>query len=206
MSELEQWIFAAGLAWASGIRLYAVLFIVGLLGHTGWITLPPGLAVLSDPLVLWAAGIMFLAEFLADKLPGFDSVWDAVHTFIRVPAGALLAAGAIGDGAPAVAAAVIGGVIAGGSHFTKAGSRALINTSPEPFSNWTASFTEDAAVLGALWLLFSHPLVFAVLLIAFMLLAVWLIPRLWRAIKRLMRRLRELARGPAGGAQRGSAG
>jgi hypothetical protein len=130
-------------------------------------------------------------EFLADKVPAIDSLWDAVHTFIRIPAGALLAAGATGDSLTAltVAAGLLGGTITAGTHFTKAGGRAVINTSPEPVSNWGASFTEDALVLSGIWLAFTHPLVFLVLLLLFLLMLVWLIPRVWRGIRAVADRI-----------------
>jgi hypothetical protein len=136
---------AAALGWASGVRLYAVLFAVGAAGYAGWFEIPEHLRVLSHPLVLCASGFMVAAEFFADKIPGFDSVWDLVHTFIRIPAGAALAASVFGDSPPAwmLASAILGGTLAAGSHFTKAGARMVINTSPEPMSNWAASFGED---------------------------------------------------------------
>jgi len=182
---------AAAVGWASGIRLYAVLFIVGGLGYLGVIELPHGLALLEHPWVLAASGFMFSVEFFADKIPGVDSVWDFVHTFIRIPAGAALAASVFGDSnaAATLAAAIVGGSLAAGSHFAKAGSRAVINTSPEPFSNWAASFGEDLAVGTVLWLAFAHPiaaLVVLVLLVAFM---IWLIPKVWRFIRKLFGRL-----------------
>ena len=136
----------SGLAWASGLRLYAVMFCAGLLARFGYVTLPGELSVLTHPMVVGASGLLFFVEFFADKIPGLDSLWDAVHTFIRIPAGAVMAAASLGTGAdPAwlVAAGLMGGTLAGTSHFAKAGSRALINTSPEPFSNWAASFGED---------------------------------------------------------------
>src|SRR3982750_3848120 len=139
---------AAALGIASGLRLYAVLFIVGGAGYLGFVDLPAGLSVLAHPLVLAASGFMCFVEFFADKIPGVDSVWDLVQTFIRVPAGAALAASVFRDSPVAwmVAAAIAGGTLAAGSHLAKTGSRALINTSPEPFSNWTASFGEELAV------------------------------------------------------------
>src|SRR5690606_13897260 len=134
-----------GVSWASGINLYAVLLVLGWGGSTGHIDLPAELSVLEDPLVIAAAGIMYFVEFFADKIPGIDSVWDAIHTFIRIPAGAMLAAGAVGDVTPAleIAAGILGGGIAATSHATKASTRLLINTSPEPVSNWSASLSED---------------------------------------------------------------
>jgi hypothetical protein len=190
---------AAGLGWASGVRLYAVVFFLGLLQFFGIYTLPANLQTLGNGWVMGAAGFMFLVEFLADKIPGFDSVWDAAHTFIRVPAGALLAAAAVAGGDPgmSVAAAILGGTIAAGSHVTKASTRALINTSPEPFSNWTASFSEDALSIGAVWTALFYPLVFLGFLIVFFLLTIWLMPKLWRGLKRVRASIRELLGRPA---------
>ena len=181
---LQSVALASLLAWASGIRLYLVVFAVGLAGAMGYVDLPPGLAILQHPWVIAAAGFMVVMEFFADKVPWIDSTWDAIHTFIRIPAGALLAAGATGDtlSALTVAAGLLGGTITAGTHFTKAGGRAILNTSPEPFSNWTASFTEDALVLGAIWFAFAHPLVFLALLAVFVLVMIWLLPKLWRWI------------------------
>jgi len=191
MDILQQLALAGGLAWASGIRLYAAIFIVGVLGRFGYVHLPDHLLLLQHTAVLAAAGVMLSAEFLADKIPGFDSVWDAVHTFIRIPAGALLAWGVMGDATPPMqlAAALLGGAITSGTHLAKSGARAAINTSPEPFSNWTASFGEDGLLLGGLWLVFQHPLVFLVLLGAFLAFVVWLVPKLLRFLRRVWQRL-----------------
>lgn len=180
----------AGMAWASGIRLYAVLFIAGLMGKLGYIALPDGLQLLTHPLVMGAAGLMFAVEFFADKIPALDSVWDAVHTFIRIPAGALLAAMSLGGHDPAwmLAAAILGGSLAAGTHFTKAGGRAVINTSPEPFSNVATSLGEDALVAGGLLTAFLHPVVFLVLLALFVLGMAWALPKLWRFIGRVLGR------------------
>lgn len=174
-----------GAAWASGINLYAAILMLGLLGVSGNIVLPENLHVLQNPLVIGAAGIMYLAEFFADKTPGVDTGWDTIHTFVRIPAGALLAAGAVGDVNPAVAVAagILGGGIAAGSHAFKAGSRVLINTSPEPFTNWTASFLEDAAVIAGLWAALHHPVYFIVFFVLFIAMLVWILPKLWRGIK-----------------------
>ena len=182
---------AASLGWASGLRLYAVLFIVGGLGYLDWIDLPTGLDVLSHPFVLAASGFMCFVEFFADKIPAVDSLWDAVHTVIRIPAGAALAASVFGDSSSAtmLAAAILGGTLAAGSHFVKAGSRAVINTSPEPFSNWTASFGEEIAVGSVLWLAFTYPLVALVVVAVLTALAIWLIPKLWRALRRIIERV-----------------
>ncbi len=194
LAQFDTWqliALAAALGWASGLRLYAVLFIVGAIGHLGWVELPAGLAVLSHPYVLWASGVMCAVEFLADKVPGIDSAWDLVQTFIRIPAGAALAASVFGDASTAtmLAAAILGGTLAAGSHATKAGSRALINTSPEPFSNWAASFGEELAVGTVLWLAFAYPLAALIVLALLVALMVWLIPKLWRTVRTIVRRI-----------------
>jgi hypothetical protein len=192
MDLIHQVAIGAGLAWASGIRLYAVVFLAGLLGYFNVIHLPSGLQVLMHPVVLITSGAMFLLEFFADKIPGFDSVWDAIHTFIRIPAGALLAAATFSDVDPAwmLAAGIIGGTITTGTHLTKAGTRAAINTSPEPFSNWVASFGEEITVLGGIWAMFAHPVAFLIILAAFLVFAAWLIPKVWRALRAVVQRLR----------------
>ena len=189
---LEPVALAAGLAWASGVRLYAVLFFAGMLANLGYVELPEHLRILSHPAVLAASGFMFAVEFFADKIPGFDSLWDAVHTFIRIPAGALLAALALADQSPALilAAAILGGTLTSLTHLTKAGSRALINTSPEPFSNWSASFGEDALVFSGLWAALKYPLAFLLGLAVFVLVAIWLLPKLWRGLRAAWRLLR----------------
>jgi len=176
-----------GVAWASGINLYATILVLGLLGATGNMTLPPDLQVLAHPAVIAAAGFMYLVEFVADKIPGVDTGWDTFHTFIRIPAGALLAAGAVGDVNPAIAlaAAIIGGGMAAGTHATKSGTRVIINTSPEPVSNWTASLVEDIVVIAGLWTALNHPWLFLVFLIGFIVLMIWLLPKLWRGIKKV---------------------
>ena len=183
-----------GVAWASGINLYAALVMVGLLGSTGNMVLPEQLQVLTNPLVIGAAGLMYMVEFVADKTPGVDTVWDSLHTFIRIPAGAMLAAGAVGELGPGMemAAVIVGGGVAATSHLTKAGSRVLINTSPEPVSNWVASLSEDALVLGGLWAAINHPWLFLGLFIGFMLFSIWLIPKLWRGIKAVFQGLGRL--------------
>ncbi|MBN1957841.1 MAG: DUF4126 domain-containing protein [Desulfuromonadales bacterium] len=186
-----------GVAWASGINLYAAILMLGLLGSTGNMVLPPDLQILMNPLVIFAAGAMYLVEFVADKVPGVDNSWDALHTFIRIPAGAALAAGAVGEVDPAVslAVAIVGGGLAAGVHATKSGSRVLINASPEPFSNWMASISEDVLVVAGLWTALHHPWVFIVLLIGFILLMIWLLPKIWRGIKWVFRSLGRLFSG-----------
>lgn len=189
--DLQSLALISGLGWTSGIRFYAALFILGALHRSGLHTLPPSLELLAHPWVIAVSGLLGAAEFLADKIPGVDSLWDAVHTFIRIPGGALLAAAAVLDSDPglALAAGLLGGTIAAGAHFTKAGGRALINLSPEPFSNWTASLTEDLAAVAALWTLIKYPLVFLILLVLFALVAAWLLPRLWRGLRQLATRI-----------------
>jgi len=194
---------AAALGWASGIRLYAVLFIVGGLGYLHLVDLPGGLATLAHPYVLVASGFMLCVEFLADKVPGVDTIWDTVHTFIRIPAGAALAASVFGDSSAAatLAAAIIGGSLAAGSHFAKAGTRAVINASPEPFSNWAASFGEDLAVGTMLWLAFTHPIAALIVIAVLVVLMIWLIPKVWRFIRALIRRVTGAPASPDGTAQ-----
>jgi hypothetical protein len=178
-----------GTAWASGINLYAAMLMLGYLGTTGSLDLPPDLQILTNPIVMLSAGIMYCIEFFADKVPGVDTGWDGLSTFIRIPAGAVLAAGAVGDAGTAthVVAALAGGTLAAGSHATKAGTRVLINTSPEPVSNWFASLGEDVAVIAGLWTALHYPVVFIILLILFILLMIWLLPKLWRGIRRVLR-------------------
>jgi hypothetical protein len=176
-----------GLAWASGINLYATLFTLGYLANTGNIALPPDLQIVATPMVMGAAGLMYLIEFFADKVPGVDTGWDAIHTFIRIPAGAMLAAGAIGDLNPVVelAAAIMGGGLAASTHATKAGSRVLINTSPEPFSNWIASISEDVVVITGVWACINHPVLFLIALAGLILLMIWLLPRIWGGVQKV---------------------
>src|SRR5437763_7275236 len=178
---------AAALAWGAGLRAYAVIFAVGLAGAMGWIDLPGHLEVLQHPVVIAASGFMTLVEFAADKMPWLDSVWDAIHSFVRIPAGAALAALALGDSSDAVmvAAAILGGSLAAAMHAAKAGARAAINLSPEPFSNWAASLSEDALVPLGLWLAIAHPLLFFVLLAAGLIAAVLLVRLVWRGVRRL---------------------
>lgn len=186
-----------GIAWASGINLYAAIFVLGLLGNTGNLDLPPGLVILSDPLVMMAAGFMYCVEFFADKIPGVDTGWDALHTFIRIPAGAVLAAAAVGDVSPVVqlAAGILGGGLTAGAHFTKAGTRVLINTSPEPFSNWAASLLEDVAVITGVWAAVNHPYAMIAFVLLFIVLIIWLLPKLWRGVKHVFRAIASVFKG-----------
>ncbi|MFO1218106.1 MAG: DUF4126 domain-containing protein [Burkholderiaceae bacterium] len=183
---------AAAMGWASGLRLYAVVFLTGLAGFLGWVPLPQGLHVLQNPLVLGASGLMLAVEFFADKIPGLDTVWDAVHTFIRVPAGMALAAGVFGGDSAAwtVIAALMGGALAATSHTAKATTRAAANTSPEPFSNIALSLAGDAAVPGMLWLSWTHPALFFVALAVALVVMLALIVVLFRFLRGLVRRFR----------------
>jgi len=177
-----------GVAWASGINLYAAILVLGIMGATGNIDLPPDLMVLTDPLVIGAAGVMYVTEFFADKIPGVDTGWDTIQTFIRIPVGALLAAAAVGSVNPpvAIAAAILGGGMAASTHATKSGARVLINTSPEPFTNWAASLGEDIAVIVGLWTALYYPWLFVIFLVFFILLLVWLLPKIWKGVKAVL--------------------
>lgn len=194
MGGLETLALAAGSAWAAGINLYATVLVLGLMDLFGVATLPNELSVLSSPLVLGMAALLFCIEFVADKVPGVDSLWDMLHTFIRIPAGAYLAASTAAGmdfGLPEetayIAALVMGGVISGGSHLSKATSRAAINTSPEPFTNWFASFVEDFLAIGAVILAVFAPMVLLGIIGLFIVLAIWLLPKLIRTLIRLFR-------------------
>lgn len=197
MEEYQQLIsiisLTMGVAWASGVNLYAAILVLGIGGASGGIDLPDNLLIVQDPAVIMAAGLMFGVEFFADKVPGVDTGWDALHTFIRIPAGALLAANAVGDVSPALqlAAGLVGGSVTSVTHAAKAGSRALINTSPEPVSNWVASISEDVAVLGGLWLALNHPVLFLAVFLVFLAALVWLLPKVWRGLRRVGRALRQ---------------
>lgn len=188
-------LFAIGvvLAWMAGVRVYLTVFGVGLAGAMGWMELPPALAVTASPWVLGVSGVLAAVEFFADKIPGVDSGWDLMHTLLRIPAGAFLAGATLSaDGELGAGAMATGAGVALASHVLKAGSRALINTSPEPISNWTTSLTEDVAVVGGLALVFAHPFIALSLLVSvsvLVALAVWWI---WRALFR--RRARPGAR------------
>ena len=180
-------LFAVGvlLAWLAGIRVYLTVFGVGIAGFFGWLPLPEALQATQSPWVLGVSGALAAAEFFADKIPGVDSVWDLLHTLLRIPAGAFLAAAAMSpDGQLGAGMLATGAGVALTSHLVKAGSRALLNTSPEPVSNWTASVTEDVAVVGGLALAFSHPWIALALVVAISVafaLGVWW---LWRKLFR----------------------
>jgi hypothetical protein len=208
MGTLEALSLAMGTAWTSGINLYATVAALGIAGQLEMIHLPPDLQVLTHPLVITVACIMYAIEFFADKVPYVDSGWDALHTFIRVPAGAILAAQSLGDLNPAleVAALLAGGTVALAAHGTKATARLAINVSPEPFSNWFASVAEDIAVLGSIWMIFNHPLIMLTLVLVFLAVVAWLTPKLFRMARRGFQALRDRLRGakPDPHAPRGS--
>lgn len=182
---------AAAMGWASGLRLYLVVFITGLAGSLGWIPLPSGLHLLQHPAMLAVSGFMLFIEFFADKIPGVDSLWDIVHSVIRVPAGAALAAGVFGADSTTMGAVagMLGGVLAATSFATKASTRAAVNTSPEPFSNIAVSLAEDGAVMGAMWLATNHPIAFGVTLTITLVLSIWLLLALVKHLKAILRRL-----------------
>lgn len=191
MEQLDQ-ISAAialsmGAAWASGINLYATILVLGLMGSSGSMPLPEPMQIVQDPVVIGASALMYAVEFFADKFPGVDTGWDAIHTFIRIPAGAALAVAATGNVDPSIslAAAIVGGSLSAATHATKAGSRVMINASPEPVTNWVASISEDLAVFGGLWVALNHPLIFLAALVIFIILLIWLLPKLWRGIKKV---------------------
>ena len=203
MGVIESLSLAMGTAWTSGINLYATVAVLGIAGRAEMIHLPAGLQILMDPLVIAVACVMYVIEFFADKVPYVDSAWDTLHTFIRIPAGAILAARSLGPTNPALelAALLAGGTVALAAHGTKATMRLAINVSPEPFSNWLASVGEDLSVLASIWLIFHHPVVMLLLIAAFLALAVWLIPKMFRLARRGFQMLRSrLGRKPAPGA------
>ena len=197
MGTIEALSLAMGTAWTSGINLYATVAALGIANQAQLIQLPPDLQVLSHPAVIAIACIMYVIEFFADKVPYVDSGWDLLHTFIRVPAGAILAARSLGDMNPALelAALLAGGSIALAAHGVKATTRLAINASPEPFSNWAASVTEDVAVFGSVWMMFNHPIIMLIFVATFVALCVWLVPKLFRLAKRGFAALRDKMRG-----------
>ncbi len=182
---------AAALGWAAGIRLYLVVFLTGLAGFMGFIPLPSGLSVLQHPAMLMGSGFMLFIEFFADKIPGLDSLWDLVHTVIRVPAGAALAAGVFGADSATMGtvAALLGGSLAATSHATKMTTRAAVNTSPEPFSNIIVSFAEEGLVLFMLWLATNHPVIFGIVLLIVLVLSVLLTIMLWKFLQVVIRKI-----------------
>lgn len=191
MEPISSLSLALGAAWASGINLYACILALGLLDRFSSFSLPANLELLAHPAILSVAAVMYAIEFFADKIPGLDSTWDMIHTFIRIPAGALLAAASVGDIPEAwvVAAGLVGGAVATSSHAVKSGSRLAINTSPEPVSNWLASLSEDAAVFFGVYSALNYPWLFFALLLGFFLISAWLLPKIFRALKSALRGL-----------------
>ena len=188
---------AGALGWASGIRLYLVVLLTGLAGFMGWVNLPQGLHLLANPVVLGASGFMVFIEFFADKIPGLDSLWDVVHSVIRIPAGAALAASVFSadSGAMALVAALLGGTLAATSFTAKATTRAAINTSPEPFTNVGASLLEDGLVPLGLWAAVAHPFIFVPVLVLVLAFSVFLIYICWRFLKLLFSRVARIFSG-----------
>ena len=194
MNPLATLGLGAGSAWLSGFNLYATVLTLGLLARFGLVQLPGDLEFVSREWVIVAAAVLYLIEFLADKIPIVDSVWDAIHTFIRVPAGAVLAASAFAHFSPAVrvAALLAGGTLALSSHGTKASFRMAANTSPEPFSNILLSLGEDIFTIGLAALAAFHPIVILGIVILFVVLLIWLGPKVFRAIRRMLAETRAL--------------
>jgi hypothetical protein len=194
MSEAHLFVIGILLAWMAGIRVYLTVFGLGVAGALGWLDLPPALQVTESWWVLGASGALALTEFFADKIPGVDSGWDLLQTLARVPAGAFLAAATLSpDGQLGTGALVAGAGVALTSHLLKSGSRALLNTSPEPVSNWTASVTEDVVVVGGLSLAFAHPWLALALVVG---VSVVLALAVWWVWRKLSRGLRSLVQGP----------
>jgi hypothetical protein len=183
---------AMGSAWLSGINLYAAVLTMGLLQRFKLAHLPGDLSGLSEWWVIALSAVLYLVEFFADKIPAVDSIWDAIHTFIRIPAGAILAASAFAHFDPSVrlAALLIGGGVALSSHGAKAATRLAVNTSPEPFSNIIVSLAEDAVAFGATVLMAFHPVVILVVVCVFVVFAIWLVPKIYQALRRLFQRKR----------------
>ena len=197
METVQLIALSMGVAWARGITLYAAIAMLGILGGSGSLDLPPGLEVLQHPGVIMAAGFMYCVEFFADKVPGVDTGWDTLHTFVRIPAAAILAAGAVGEVDPAMTliAGILGGTLAATSHTLKAGTRVLINASPEPFSNIGISVAEDTLVLAGLAGAIFYPTEFLVFLALFVALAIWLLPKIWRGVRFVFARIRRAFQG-----------
>ncbi len=179
-----------GSAWLSGINLYAAVFTLGLLQRFHLVRLPGDMGRVGDTWLITLAGALYAIEFVADKIPAIDSTWDAIHTFIRIPAGAILAASAFAHFDPSVrlAAMLVGGGVALSSHGTKATTRLAANTSPEPFSNIMLSLLEDAIAFGSTLLMAFHPVVILAVVAIFVAVSIWMIPKIVRTMRWLFRR------------------
>jgi Domain of unknown function (DUF4126) len=193
MNPIETLGLALGAGFSSGLNLYATVATLGLLQRFGVLRLPPGLRALAHPWVLGIAIALYLLEFFADKIPYFDTIWDAIHTFIRPPAAALLAFAATGGAPPEWrwGAALIAGGVALTSHGAKTSTRAAVNTSPEPFSNWILSFGEDLLAVWLTWMATAHPLATTIIVAALVALSIFLLYRLFRFARRAFRRFLE---------------
>jgi len=192
-----------GFSFAAGINLYATVAILGLAARFGWVALPPQFAVFDNTYIIAAALVMYVIEFVADKIPWVDSIWDMIHTVIRPIGGALIAVATLGDQSPTVEGliALLGGTIAAGTHMTKAGSRAIVNTSPEPFSNWFLSLAEDAFVVGLGFVALKYPLLALAVTLVLLVLIVLFARILFRAMRRAFTgRASPAARPPVDGA------
>lgn len=174
-----------GFSLAAGVNLYATVAVLGLAARYGWVQLPEQFQVFNNPWVIGVAGALYVIEFVADKIPWVDSIWDSIHTVIRPVGGALIAVAALGEASPAVMGmiALLGGTVAAGSHMTKAGTRVAINTSPEPFTNWIASLAEDVFVIGLSLLTLKFPLIALAVSVTILLMMVWLARRLWKWLR-----------------------
>lgn len=174
-----------GFSLAAGVNLYATVAVLGLASRYGWVQLPDQFAVFDNPWIIGAAAVLYVIEFIADKIPWVDSIWDSVHTIIRPVGGALIAVAALGDASPVVVGliALLGGVTAAGSHMTKAGTRVAINTSPEPFTNWFISLFEDVFVIGLSLFTLKFPLLALFVSVAIMVMIVWIARKIWRWLK-----------------------
>ena len=185
---------AMGTAWLSGINLYATVATLGLLQRFQWVKLPGELNALGEWWIIGVAGALYVIEFVADKIPAVDTAWDAIHTFIRVPAGAIMAATAFADFDPSIkmAALLAGGTLALGSHGTKAATRLAANTSPEPFSNIALSLIEDVITIGSTIMMAFYPALILVVIVLFVIIAWWIVPKIVRALRRMLARLKNL--------------
>ncbi len=204
MNAIEILGLGLGAAWTSGINLYATVAVLGLLQHFKLAELPGGLHVLDNWIIIGVALVLYTIEFIADKIPYVDTIWDAVHTFIRVPAGAVLALAATTNLSPTVqiVALLLGGGLALSTHGTKATLRAAANTSPEPVTNWALSIIEDVFALGALVLAVLHPVVILAVILIFLLILAWILPKVWRRVRSMVASVRNfLGRRPSAGAQ-----
>jgi uncharacterized protein DUF4126 len=185
-----------GSSWVSGLNAYAAVGFLGLFGRMGWLTLPENLHPLTHPAVFGVALFLYLIEFMADKIPAFDTVWDSIQTFVRIPAGAILAYGAVGDVSPElkVLATLTGGGLAFSAHAAKSSLRATVNLSPEPFSNWALSIGQDFLVLLSVWFMFKHPYLMLSILVLFLILFAWMAPKIFRTFRWMFRKFTDLFR------------